>query len=400
MVFSSLGFVCVFLPLVFIAHSLIPSIRVKNLLLIAASLLFYSYGEPVYIVLMLASTLLNFLFGLALGYINRNKPKLSATSAADAKTPTAQAGNAVIEDKGESSASTAGLTFRKRDKIASLTASAPDPDQSRPAAAKFLLALAVLVNLGILAVFKYAAMIIAGVFGLMGQIAPSAGLLAPDPPLLEILLPIGISFYTFQALSYVIDVYRDQATAQRNYLNILLYISFFPQLVAGPIVKYHDIAAQLRKRKVRANRAAEGFRRFCVGLAKKVLIANTLAVGVDAVFAAPAASINAAAAWLAALGYMLQIYYDFSGYSDMAIGMGKMFGFDFKENFRYPYVATTIKEFWRRWHISLSTWFKEYLYIPLGGNRHGRARTSLNKLIVFFCTGLWHGASWTFVAWG
>jgi alginate O-acetyltransferase complex protein AlgI len=260
-----------------------------------------------------------------------------------------------------------------------------------------LLGLAVVLNLGMLAVFKYAGMVAASVFGAYAQLT---GGLALDPPLVEILLPIGISFYTFQALSYVIDVYRGQVAAQRNYLNILLYIAFFPQLIAGPIVKYHDIAAQLRQRVVNAGRAAQGFRRFCVGLAKKVLIANTVALGVDALFAAPAGEVNAAVAWLAALGYMLQIYYDFSGYSDMAIGMGRMFGFEFKENFCYPYGATSIKEFWRRWHISLSTWFKEYLYIPLGGNRRGRARTSLNKIVVFFCTGLWHGANWTFVVWG
>jgi alginate O-acetyltransferase complex protein AlgI len=257
-------------------------------------------------------------------------------------------------------------------------------------ARRFVLALAVIVNLGMLGVFKYTGMLL----------ATGASLFSVDPPLANILLPIGISFYTFQALSYVIDVYRGEVQAQRNYLNILLYISFFPQLIAGPIVKYHDIEEQLRGRTVTREGVAYGLRRFCVGLAKKVLIANTVAVAVDAIFQASNIEVNGLVAWIAALAYVIQIYYDFSGYSDMAIGLGHMFGFQFKQNFAYPYKSTSITEFWRRWHISLSTWFKEYLYIPLGGNRKGRARTQTNKLIVFFCTGLWHGANWTFVVWG
>ncbi|MDR3136074.1 MAG: hypothetical protein LBU07_01375 [Coriobacteriales bacterium] len=344
--------------------------RAKNALLIVASLLFYSYGEPVFVVLMLFSTLFNYGFGRLLG-------KTLATST---DLPSDTSAHQSLNNPAHQPSGT----------------SAHRP----PGAAKLIVILAIMLNLGMLAVFKYANMFIGSVFDLSGQIAVNAGLLAADPPLLEILLPIGISFYTFQALSYVIDVYRGQVVAQKNYLNILLYISFFPQLIAGPIVKYHDIAAQLQQRSLSAGRAAYGFRRFCVGLAKKVLIANSVAICVDTLFDAPANDISAAAAWLAALAYLLQIYYDFSGYSDMAIGLGKMFGFDFKENFRYPYISTTIKEFWRRWHISLSTWFKEYLYIPLGGNRRGRARTALNKLVVFFCTGLWHGANWTFVVWG
>ncbi len=198
----------------------------------------------------------------------------------------------------------------------------------------------------------------------------------------------------------MIDVYRDPQTVQKNPFKISLYILLFPQLIAGPIVKYHDIADQIDRRTCSLADCAGGLRRFMVGLAKKVLIANTLALTVDAVYGFENARVSAPAAWLAAICYALQIYYDFSGYSDMAIGIGRATGFTFKENFRYPYYADSIRHFWRRWHISLSTWFKEYLYIPLGGNRKGKARTILNKCIVFFCTGLWHGANWTFVVWG
>ena len=219
-------------------------------------------------------------------------------------------------------------------------------------------------------------------------------------PLVGLALPIGISFFTFQALSYVIDVYRREVEPQKNLWNVMLYISFFPQLIAGPIVKYHDIQEQIDNRNMDVKEIAEGLRRFIIGLSKKVLISNTMAVTADALFAAGAGELNILSAWIAAIAYMLQIYFDFSGYSDMAIGLGHMFGFRFLENFRYPYISANIQEFWRRWHISLSTWFKEYLYIPLGGNRKGKARTCLNKMIVFFSTGLWHGANWTFVLWG
>ncbi len=219
-------------------------------------------------------------------------------------------------------------------------------------------------------------------------------------PLLQVRLPIGISFFTFQALSYVVDVYRRQVKAQENFGKMLLYISFFPQLIAGPIVKYHDIEQQISRRVCDAGDIAAGMRRFIVGLSKKVLLSNVAAVAADAVFAADLAKVNALSAWLGAVAYLFQIYFDFSGYSDMAIGLGHMFGFTFQENFNYPYISCNVQEFWRRWHISLSTWFKEYLYIPLGGNRKGTVRTYINKLIVFFCTGLWHGANWTFVVWG
>lgn len=329
MVFSSMVFLCVFLPVVFLLYYLIPGIRGRNLLLIVVSLLFYAYGEPVYVLLMIASTLVNYIFGVQ---IDRHEGRM-------------------------------------RD---------------------ILLAVDVIINLGMLGVFKYADMVIGTINSVSG-----AGLRLPG-----IELPIGISFFTFQAMSYVIDVYRKQVKVQINYLNIVLYISFFPQLIAGPIVKYYDIEKQIMNRKFQITEAAGGMRRFIVGLAKKVLISNVMAGAADAVFSMGTGDLNILSAWLGAVAYMFQIYYDFSGYSDMAIGLGHMFGFTFLENFRYPYCAVNVQDFWRRWHISLSTWFKEYLYIPLGGNRKGRVRTCVNKLIVFFATGLWHGANWTFVVWG
>ncbi|MFG6363489.1 MBOAT family O-acyltransferase, partial [Schaedlerella sp.] len=327
MVFSSMTFLCVFFPAVFLLYHVIPSMRAKNVLLIIISLLFYSYGEPVYVLLMAGSASLNYLYGLLMEWSGRRKP---------------------------------------------------------------VLILAVCTNFLILGIFKYADMLIGTCNGLTG---------ARIPPL-KVSLPIGISFFTFQALSYVIDVYRGQVKAQKNYGSMLLYISFFPQLIAGPIVKYHDIEQQISNRTTDVKEIAAGFRRFIVGLSKKVLLSNTAALAADAVFAAELSQVNILSAWIGAVSYLFQIYFDFSGYSDMAIGLGHMFGFTFQENFNYPYISGSVQEFWRRWHISLSTWFKEYLYIPLGGNRKGAARTYMNKLIVFFCTGLWHGANWTFVVWG
>ncbi len=329
MVFSSLVFLCIFLPVVFVLHTVIPSFKIKNILLIVASLLFYAYGEPVYVLLMIFSSLLNFLCA-----------KWVAT----------------------------------------------DSEKTN----KIVMAFAVVVNLLMLGVFKYTDMIISTVNSVFSL----------NIPLPQIVLPIGISFFTFQAMSYVIDVYRKVVKTQNNYFNVLLYISFFPQLIAGPIVKYRDINDQIDTRILSLDKITKGLRRFICGLAKKILISNTMAAAVDAIFAQSASEVHMLTAWLGALGYIFQIYYDFSGYSDMAIGLGYMFGFEFKENFEYPYSATNIQDFWRRWHISLSTWFKEYLYIPLGGNRKGKFRTAVNKLIVFFCTGLWHGANWTFVVWG
>ncbi|MBM6828822.1 MBOAT family protein [Anaerotignum lactatifermentans] len=329
MVFSSLTFLCVFLPLVLALYYALPSLRLRNMLLILVSLLFYAYGEPVYVLLMIASILLNYVFGRTM-------------------------------------------------------------DTEQEGRRRIILILAVVVNLGLLAVFKYTDMFLQTVSQLSGKKIQPVGLA----------LPIGISFFTFQALSYVIDVYRKEVEPQKNLWNVMLYISFFPQLIAGPIVKYHDIQEQISHRETDSRQIAQGLRRFLAGLSKKVLISNTMAVTADALFAAAPGEICALSAWLAAISYLLQIYFDFSGYSDMAIGLGRMFGFRFLENFRYPYVSASIQEFWRRWHISLSTWFKEYLYIPLGGSRKGTLRTCINKLIVFFCTGLWHGANWTFVLWG
>ena len=328
MVFSSLIFLSAFLPLVFVLHALVRDIRVKNAILICASLLFYAWGEPVYIVLLVVSTLANYLFGR------------------------------LVRRGGE---------------------------QRRA-----WLVTAVAVNLAFLGIFKYADMAVSTVSSLAGASLPLPG----------IPLPLGISFYTFQALSYVIDVYRGECEPQESYPCVLLYISFFPQLVAGPIVKYHDIEHEMGERNATVDDIADGLVRFSTGLGKKVLIANTMGACADALYALDASQVNAPIAWVAAFAYLMQIYFDFSGYSDMAIGLGRMFGFHFQENFNHPYVSTNIKEFWRRWHISLSTWFKEYVYIPLGGNRKGRTRAGINKCIVFFLCGLWHGASWTFVIWG
>ena len=256
--------------------------------------------------------------------------------------------------------------------------------------AKLGVTLAVIGGIGLLAVFKYADFAIRTVNALCGLHLPLTG----------IALPIGISFFTFQGLSYVIDVYREPQTVSHSFKKVLLYIAFFPQLIAGPIVKYHDIEQEIDSRRTTPQETALGIRRFICGLSKKLLLSNALGQMADTVFALPAGEIGMLAGWTGAICYTLQIYFDFSGYSDMAIGLGRMFGFHFRENFNYPYTATTIKEFWRRWHISLSGWFRDYLYIPLGGNRKGNARTWLNRFLVFFATGLWHGASWTFVLWG
>ncbi|MDR2587534.1 MAG: hypothetical protein LBC23_04660 [Coriobacteriales bacterium] len=357
MLFSSLTFICVFLPVAFLLSLALPGMRAKNVLLIVASLLFYAYGEPLYILLMLASALVNYGFGLLVGKL------------------------------GERAGEEAGELFGGRE---ARRANESRSESSHGRYRRFALAGAIVFNVGMLGVFKYADM-------LVGSVDVLAGLGLPLP---HILLPVGISFYTFQALSYVIDVYRGEVQAQRNFARVLLFISFFPQLIAGPIIKYHDVETQLAQRTVTLQGVATGLRRFAIGLGKKVLIADCMGVVADSVFGAPLASVNIAAAWLAAIAFMLQIYFDFSGYSDMALGLARMFGFTYKENFRYPYVSHSIQEFWRRWHISLSTWFKEYVYIPLGGNRKGKARAALNRVAVFFLCGLWHGASWTFVVWG
>ncbi len=259
---------------------------------------------------------------------------------------------------------------------------------------KKILTIAVTINLVLLGYCKYYNFFLDNVNSLLSGFGKSS------IEYQKVALPIGISFFTFHALSYIIDVYRRRVSAQRNLLDLALYISFFPQLIAGPIVRYIDVATQFQARMLNMEKAAAGIHRFIFGLAKKVIIANTMALTADQIFVLPIAKLSPALAWLGIIAYTLQIYFDFSGYSDMALGLAKIFGFSFPENFNYPYVAQSIKEFWRRWHISLSTWFRDFLYIPLGGSRGSEMRTLLNLLIVFFCTGFWHGASWTFVIWG
>ena len=263
--------------------------------------------------------------------------------------------------------------------------------QKQKQSAKPLLTLAIIANLTFLLYYKYFDFFLDNIsyFGFKSAFEDS-----------EIILPIGISFFTFQGISYLIDLYRKDVPCQKNIIHLGLYISFFPQLIAGPIIRYHDIASELKSRVITKNLFAEGLVRFIRGLAKKVIIANSMALIADQTFNIDPANLPTAIAWLGITCYTLQIYFDFSGYSDMAIGLGKMLGFNFKENFNYPYISKSIKEFWKRWHISLSTWFKDYLYIPLGGNKKGALLTYRNLLIVFFTTGFWHGASYNFIFWG
>ncbi len=256
-----------------------------------------------------------------------------------------------------------------------------------------LMAVCVAANLLLLGYFKYFNFLVE----IWNQLAGNTGL---QLSVKTVALPIGISFYTFQALSYVADVYRGENRAQKNLLYMMLYIAFFPQLIAGPIVKYHDIEQQIQERSVTIQDFSYGIKRFITGLGKKVILSNTFAQVVDSVFDYQPVDISRPLLWITAILYMLQIYFDFSGYSDMAIGLGKMFGFTFQENFNLPYTAVSIRDFWRRWHISLSSWFREYVYIPLGGNRRGSVRTYVNLVTVFFLTGIWHGAGWTFILWG
>jgi len=346
MVFSSLAFLCVFLPVIFLLYVLLPSTRAKNGLLIVASLVFYAYGEPVYVVLLLISAALNWILGLLIGSRDGARADPGANSHAGARAGTGRRRTALI--------------------------------------------VAVIVNLGFLVVFKYSDWLVS-----LANTALGTRIAAP-----HLALPIGISFYTFQALSYVIDVYRGTCAPQRNFFKLLLFISLFFQLLAGPIIKYHEIEEQLSTRKVTARRVATGLRRFAVGLAKKALIAIPMAAVVNAIYAAPRTQVNIVVAWVAALAFLAQIYFDFSGYTDMAIGLASMFGFSYAENFDHPYISRSIREFWRRWHISLSSWFTTYLYIPLGGNRKGRVRAVINRFIVFTLCGLWHGADLTFLVWG
>lgn len=332
MVFSSILFIFYFLPLTLLLYYAGPS-RLRNLVLLVMSLAFYSWGEPVYVSIMLFSTIFDYGNGLAI------EKCLS--------------------------------TGRKR-------------------AARAVLLLSVAGNLGILGFFKYSNFFI--------EIINAAG--GTDFPLLELSLPIGISFYTFQTMSYTIDVYLGQAGAQKNLVQFGAYVAMFPQMVAGPIVKYKDISGQLADRNVTAERFSYGISRFITGLSKKVLLANNIGMVWEQISGGNLAGLSAAEAWIGAAAFSFQIYFDFSGYSDMAIGLGELFGFHFQENFNHPYRSKSMTEFWRRWHISLGTWFREYVYIPLGGSRKGMKRQLLNLLIVWCLTGLWHGASWNFLVWG
>ena len=329
MLFSSMTFLFVFMPLVMAVYFLSKK-EIRNYVLLIASIIFYAWGEPRYLAIMIITILVNY-------------------------------AGAILLDKHYSS--------RQRLWIVSLT---------------------IVLDLSFLFYFKYFNFVVNNINGVW----------ATDFQLLDVIMPIGISFYTFQAMSYLIDVYRKEVPAQKDVYKLALYIVLFPQLVAGPIVKYHDVCEQIDNRTIEFKNVIIGFKRFITGLAKKVLIANTLAEVVDKIFAQAPENLTTGVSWLGAVAYCLQLYYDFSGYSDMAIGLGLMFGFRFLENFNYPYISKSITEFWRRWHISLATWFKLYLYIPLGGNRKGAVRTYWNLFAVFLVTGIWHGAAWSYVAWG
>ena len=330
MLFSSITFLFIFLPLTLLLYYLVP-VRMKNYVMLAASLIFYAWGEPVYIILMILSIILNYFCGQDI--------------------------------------------YEKRDNARAM---------------KMSLMFGVVMNLLILGFFKY--------YGLLMDTINA--ILPIDIPYRVLALPIGISFYTFQAMSYLIDVYRKEVKPQENILYFALYISMFPQLIAGPIVRYIDIEEQLKERSINRTKFGEGAMYFIRGLAKKVVLANTFGSVYEQVAAMQMGSFSTLTAWVGAIAYAFQIYFDFGGYSDMAIGLGKMFGFEFLPNFNYPYIAKSITDFWRRWHISLSTWFREYVYIPLGGNRCTPSRHILNLLIVWMLTGLWHGAQWNFMFWG
>lgn len=329
MVFSSLVFLFIFLPSVLAIYYLVPknNITWRNYVLLLFSILFYFYGEPRLILVLMISLFLNYLFGIRMS--SKNK--------------------------------------------------------------KIYLILAIVFNVLNLGFFKYSIFFITNINAIFST----------DFQLLKIVMPIGISFYTFQSMSYVIDSYRDASLIQKNPLYVFLYVIMFPQLIAGPIVRYEDIALQIEDRSHSAEKFSYGIDRFIQGLSKKVLLANSFALIADSIFNMDVKLINnSSLAWLAAITYTLQIYFDFSGYSDMAIGLGKMFGFDFLENFNYPYISKSVTEFWRRWHISLSTWFRDYIYIPLGGNKLGFSRQIFNMFIVWLLTGFWHGAEWNFIIWG
>ncbi len=336
MLFSSLTFLFSFLPCLLLLYFIVPKrfIKLKNMILLVFSLCFYAWGEPKYIILMLGTVLISYLFGLA------------------------------IHAYGEK-----GQKQKQR----------------------FVFVLSVITVLSSLVYFKYMNFLLANV----------SFLLPFDFKTVNIILPIGISFYTFQILSYLIDLYRGKLKVQKNFFHLALYISFFPQLIAGPIVQYETIEDQLMNRKESFDKVINGLERFIIGLGKKVIIANQTAVIADAIYNSQTLSNYSSLVYIVGmLAYTFQIYFDFSGYSDMAIGLGKIFGFEFLENFNYPYIANSVTEFWRRWHISLTTFFREYLYIPLGGNRVSKGKWVRNMLVVWLLTGLWHGAAWNFILWG
>lgn len=330
MVFSSITFLYIFLPITLLVYYLVPA-KGKNWVLFVSGLIFYAWGEPLYVFIMILSTLIDY---------------------------------------------TAGRLMDCWD----------DDEKKR----RILLICSVAINLGLLAIFKYSSFFIGNLNALFHS-------RIPDP---QLPLPIGISFYTFQSMSYTIDLYRRKIRVQKNFVNFGAYVTMFPQIVAGPIVRYQDVAKELKCRTITVEETADGIGLFTRGLAKKLLLANNIGLLWTQVKEMPLGSIPAATAWLGILAFTFQIYFDFSGYSDMACGMGKMLGFHFPQNFNLPYTAKSITDFWRRWHITLSTWFKEYLYIPLGGNRYGTAKTIRNLLIIWVLTGFWHGASWNFVFWG
>ena len=327
MLFSSMTFIYFFLPIVLLLY-LVTKKELHNPILLVASIIFYAWGEPKYLAIMLLTILLNFFGAIAIDKYKTHK--------------------------------------------------------------RLFLLLTILTNLGFLIYFKYFNFLIDNCNSLFHSHISA----------LDIVMPIGISFYTFQALSYVIDVYRGECKVQKDIYKLALYICLFPQLIAGPIVKYHDVAEQIEDREVNFDKVNLGVKRFIIGLSKKVLIANTMGAIADKIFVQDPHNFSHAVAWIGSIAYTFQLYFDFSGYSDMAIGLGLIFGFKFMENFNYPYISKSITEFWRRWHISLSTWFKQYVYIPLGGNRCSKLKTLRNLGIVFLLTGIWHGAEWTFVIWG
>ena len=329
MLFSSITFISVFLPIVCFLYLCVTK-ELKNYILLIASIIFYAWGEPRYLAIMLITILINY---VGANYISRS-----------------------------------------------------NNNQHR----KILLNITIIADLLFLFYFKYFNFVVDNINALING----------NVSLIDITMPIGISFYTFQAISYVVDVYRKDVQAQKDIYKLALYITLFPQLIAGPIVKYHDIDEQISNRQSNIDNVLYGVKRFILGLSKKMLLANTLGAIADQIFSQPVETFSFVTAWVGAIAYSLQLYYDFSGYSDMAIGLGSIFGFKFLENFNYPYISKSITEFWRRWHISLSTWFKEYLYIPLGGNRVSKQRNLFNLFIVFLATGIWHGASWNFIFWG